>query len=127
VNKILFPVLKVILVALLIGCIFGLIAKSVAVGWVGVLIGIVLQFLISWVIGEYQTIMLQKFAFEQRLDEERILESNSVVVSCAACGVQHTIPVLMKERNTFICRKCKTENIIMFDIQTARTTAPLVE
>lgn len=126
-NKILFPVLKVILVALLIGCIIGLIVKSWVILLAGFIGGIVLQFVISWIIGEYRSIMLQKFAFEQRLDEERILESNSVIVNCAACSIQHTIPVLIKERNTFICRKCKTENIIMFDIQTARTTAPLIE
>lgn len=115
-------VLQLLSISLLVGAAFLLIKFTVLAFVAGLLIGLVVQLIVGWVIGEWRDTQLRKFEYQGRLDEQAILRANSIAVDCAACKTPHSIPIIVSERNTFKCRKCEVENVIMFTATTAQTT-----
>jgi hypothetical protein len=98
---------------------------SIPAAFFTLVLSIFLQFLVGWVVNSYRETKMAQYAYQQRIDEERILEANSITVKCAGCSVEHRVPVVINGRNTFKCRKCEAENVIVITTETALTTNPL--
>ena len=95
--------------------------------------GFIAPFLISigvfFIIGEiYNKITSQKntIKIEQfKLKRAELETSQNVEVSCAFCKTRNIIPIKLSLRNTFNCKQCKQENLIIFQFATAQVTTPL--
>jgi len=90
--------------------------------FVCMLLAVIAQIVIGWVVSTIRDTQLQKYANQARLDTEAILIANSIAVDCAGCKKPHTIPVIISQRNTFKCRNCDAENVIIVSAETALTT-----
>ena len=92
----------------------------------GALIGggitLIIQIIIGWVMSVFERVRAMKYIIQQRLDEQAILDSNTITVECAACKTPHSLPIMINERNTFICSKCKAESVVVLSPETALVT-----
>jgi hypothetical protein len=54
-----------------------------------------------------------------------VTNQQNVEVSCAYCKVRNITPVFLSQRNTFECKTCKQQNLIIFQFAAAQITVPL--
>lgn len=120
------PILSALFKLLIVTVIGSIAGYAVCSTFSGAIVGgcitLIIQIIVGWSMKRYEYVKIMKYALQQRLDEQAIIESNTIIVNCAACNTQHSIPILVRERNTFICNKCKAENVITLSPETAVTT-----
>lgn len=106
----------------IIGLIGYLTDKSFIISFLTSFVIIYILGIISNYITAYKTnIHIAKFHYET----EKLNNSQSVKVSCSACGTINLTPVLLSERNVFTCTKCSKPNLIAFYFTTAVVTEEL--
>jgi uncharacterized membrane protein (DUF485 family) len=121
-NPLLVSILKFTAVTLTAGAIGVFIVPSIGSFVVFSAIAAILQIVLGWVLDRYEQIRRARYEYEQRLDEEAILNANVVNVECAGCKTPHSIPIIATQRNLFRCRRCEGENVIIVSAETALTT-----
>jgi uncharacterized membrane protein (DUF485 family) len=121
-NPLLVSILKFTAVTLTAGAIGVFIVPSIGSFVVFSAVAAILQIVLGWVLDRYEQIRRARYEYEQRLDEEAILNANVVNVECAGCKTPHSIPIIATQRNLFRCRKCEGENVIIVSAETALTT-----
>lgn len=120
--KLVIPILKFSVVVFLFGIVGWLIHPTIPFLLLFLSLGIIIQFIVGAVLDYLERREHIKYLYQQRIDEEAILAANTVVVECAGCRTQHSIPIIATERNLFRCRKCSAENVIILSTETAITT-----
>jgi hypothetical protein len=76
----------------------------------------------------YNSVVQQKnsVTIEQyKLKRTELESSQNIEVSCAYCKARNIIPIKLSLRNTFNCKECEQENLIIFQFATAQVTTPL--
>jgi hypothetical protein len=121
-NPLLISILKFVGVTTIAGAIGAFIVPSIGGFFVFAGAAAILQIVLGWVLERYEQIRRARYEYEQRLDEEAILNANVVNVECAGCNTPHSIPIIATQRNLFRCRKCEGENVIIVAAETALTT-----
>lgn len=119
---ILFALFKLCIVTL-IGSGVGYVINSTISGiLVGGGITLIIQLIVGWCMSVFERVRTLKYSIQQRLDEQAILDANTITVECAACKSTHSLPIVANDRNTFICSKCKAENVVLLSPETALVT-----
>ena len=112
--------------------VFSLLASTVF-QYLSILLGATILFIVAISLQFWITKHINKTINQAELDviaqgqlhDQEILQANTVTIKCAECKSVHEVPLLISERNTFICRRCKSENVIHITCDTAVVTTDI--
>jgi hypothetical protein len=54
-----------------------------------------------------------------------LTSQQAIEISCSYCKTENIIPILLNQRNTFICKKCHHDNLVIFQFMAAQISTPL--
>jgi uncharacterized protein YlaI len=94
--------------------------------WVGLFLGLALQFLIFNIYSNILTIYVN--LKNKKLENERIKEfsyQGSEVTCPCYKKIKSFVPIRLNTDNSYLCQECKKEIAVYIDVSTAITTQPI--
>ena len=121
-NKIIQSLAITIAISLTFGYIISLFGP---VFWKTFLLIFVAHFIIFGIINYFTGIYLSYKMRVVEVEQLRLLENQSTVATCAGCGKNTVVPILLGNDNRYVCDGCDLENAIVITAETVLPTKPV--